>query len=156
VVSEVLCPLSWERGLKHLTRAASAWEDQRSLAERRPRALSRRSYVPPNVRFLNLPVDWPIGEMGRKWPRAQKTQSPLHSPQRDRRSPAPTAPRSPQSRNLRVGSQIPLDIVTGRPKDHAGGAPGLELGKPFAQLLMRSRERHLFGGGHVHQRVVPV
>ena len=67
----------------------------------------------------------------------------------------PTAPRSPQSRNLRVGSQLPLDIITGRPEDNARGALGLELGKPFAQRLARAREGHLFGVGHVDEPVWP-
>jgi hypothetical protein len=72
------------------------------------------------------------------------------------RPPAPAPPRSPQSRNFRVGPQLPLDIVTGRPEDNAGGAPGLQLGETFAQRLARARERHLLGVGHVHQRVMAV
>src|SRR5271156_4654884 len=71
-------------------------------------------------------------------------------------SPISAAPRSPQSRDLRVGSQLPLDIVTAGPEDNAGGAPGLELGETFAQLLSSARERHLFAGGHVGDRLVAV
>src|ERR1700686_5253658 len=72
------------------------------------------------------------------------------------RSPVSAAPRSPQSRDLRVGPQLPLDIVTAGPEDNAGGAPGLVLGQTFAQLLARARERHLFGVGHVDQRIMPI
>src|SRR6185437_10446915 len=75
---------------------------------------------------------------------------------RDRRSPTRTAPRSPQSRNFRVSPQLPLDIVTAGPEDNAGGAPGLEQGETFAQLPARARERHLFGVGHVDERVMAV
>src|SRR5690348_14265033 len=49
----------------------------------------------------------------------------------------PHSPKSaaPQSCNLRVGPQLPLDVVTTGPEDDAGGAPGLEVGETFAQLL---------------------
>jgi hypothetical protein len=66
-------------------------------------------------------------------------------------SPIRAAPSSPQSRNLRVGPQLPLDIVTASPEDDASGAPGLELGKTFTQLLASACEGHLFGGGHVDE-----
>ena len=71
-------------------------------------------------------------------------------------SPISAAPRSPQSCNLRVGPQLPPDIITAGPEDDAGGAPGLELRETFAQFLARPREGHLFGGGHVDERVVAV
>ena len=66
------------------------------------------------------------------------------------------SPRSPQSRNLRIGFQLPLDIVTAGPEDDAGGAPGLELDQALPQFLARAGEGHLFGGGHVDERVVAV
>src|SRR6516164_2566131 len=66
------------------------------------------------------------------------------------------APPSPQSSNLRVGSQLPLHIVTAGPEDDAGRAAGLELGETFAQLLASACEGHLFGGGYVDERVVAV
>jgi hypothetical protein len=71
-------------------------------------------------------------------------------------SPVSAAPRSPQSRDLRVGPQLPLDIITAGPEDDAGGAPGLELRETCAQLLASACEGHLFGGGHVNERVVAV
>ena len=70
--------------------------------------------------------------------------------------PISAVPSSPQPCNLRVGPQLPLDIVTAGPEDDAGGAPGLELGQTFAQLLASACEGHLFGGGHVDERVVAV
>jgi len=66
------------------------------------------------------------------------------------------APSSPQSRNLCIGPQLPLDIVTAGPEDDAGSAPGLELGETFAQLIARAREGYLFGGGYIDERVVAV
>src|SRR5215472_2120112 len=66
------------------------------------------------------------------------------------------APPSPQPGNLRVGSQLPLHIVTAGPEDDAGGAAGLELGETFAQLLTSAGEGHLFGGGDVDERVMAV
>src|SRR6185312_15202803 len=55
------------------------------------------------------------------------------------------APSSPQSSNLRVGSQLPFHIVTAGPEDDAGGAAGREPGETFAQLLAIACEGHLFG-----------
>src|SRR5437762_8816074 len=66
------------------------------------------------------------------------------------------APVSPQSSNLRVGPQLPLQIVTAGPEDDASGAAGLELDETFAQLLASACEGHLFGGGHVDERVMAV
>src|ERR1700747_3742651 len=66
------------------------------------------------------------------------------------------APRSPQSSNLRVGSQLPFHIVTAGPEDDAGGAAGLELGETLAQLLASAGEGHLFGGGYVDEHVMAV
>src|SRR5438046_4095552 len=63
---------------------------------------------------------------------------------------------SPQSSNLRVGPQLPFHIVTAGPEDDAGGAAGLEPGETFAQLLASACEGHLFGGGHVDERVMAV
>src|ERR1700759_1082338 len=63
---------------------------------------------------------------------------------------------SPQSSNLRVGSQLPFYIVTAGPKDHADGAAGPELTETFAQLLASACEGHLFGGGYVDERVMAV
>src|ERR1700756_1454451 len=72
------------------------------------------------------------------------------------RSQISDAPPSPQSSNLRVGPQLPLHIVTAGPEDDASGAAGLELGETFAQLLASAGESHLFGGGYVDERVMPV
>src|SRR5215831_14328697 len=63
---------------------------------------------------------------------------------------------SPQSSNLRVGSQLPFHIVTAGAEDDASGAAGLELGETFAQLLASACEGHLFGGGYVDERVMAV
>src|SRR5215472_11346616 len=38
---------------------------------------------------------------------------------------------SPQSSNLRIGSQLPFHIVTAGSEDDAGGAAGLEPGETF-------------------------
>ena len=62
-------------------------------------------------------------------------------------------PPSPQSSNLRVGSQLPFHIVTAGPEDDATGAAGLELSETFAQLLASACEGHLFGSGYVDERV---
>ena len=78
----------------------------------------------------------------------------LKSAFRSQRVSAP--PLSPQSRNLRVGPQFPLYIVTTGPEDDAGGTPGLELGETFTQLLASASEGHLFGGGHVDEQIVAV
>ena len=72
------------------------------------------------------------------------------------RSQISDAPPSPQSSNLRVGSQLPFHIVTAGPEDDASGAAGLELGETFAQLLASACEGHLFGGGYVDERVMAV
>src|SRR5437763_16412579 len=72
------------------------------------------------------------------------------------RSQISDAPPSPQSNNLRVGPQLPFHIVTAGPEDDAGGAAGLELGETFAQFLASAGEGHLFGGGHVDERVMAV
>ena len=72
------------------------------------------------------------------------------------RSQMSDAPPSPQSSNLRVGSQLPFHIVTAGPEDDASGAPGLERGETFAQLLVSACEGHLFGGGYVDERVMAV
>src|ERR1700681_2191124 len=74
----------------------------------------------------------------------------------DPRSQISAAPLSPQSSNLRVGPQLPFHVVTAGPEDDASGAAGLELGETFAQLLARACESHLFGGGHVDERVMAV
>src|SRR6516165_3837440 len=66
------------------------------------------------------------------------------------------APPSPQSGDLRVGSQLPFHIVTAGPEDDASGAAGLELGETCAQLLASAGEGHLFGGGYVDERVMAV
>ncbi len=66
------------------------------------------------------------------------------------------APPSPQCSNLRVGSELPLHIVTAGPEDDASGAAGLEPGETFAQLLASACEAHLLGGGHVDERVMAV
>src|SRR5215469_13126198 len=63
---------------------------------------------------------------------------------------------SPQSSNLRVGSQLPLHIVTAGPEDDASGAAGLELGETLAQLRASACEGHLFGGGYVDERIMAV
>jgi hypothetical protein len=47
---------------------------------------------------------------------------------------------SPQSSNLRVGSQLPFHIETAGPENDAGGAAGLELGETFTQLLASACE----------------
>ncbi len=87
--------------------------------------------------------------------RVCKRYNPLrHAPRP--RPPTPAVPQSPQSRNLRVGPQLPFDIVTGRPENNPGGAPGLELAETCAQFLARAGEAHLLRIGHVHQRVVAV
>src|SRR6516162_602998 len=49
------------------------------------------------------------------------------------RSQISDAPPSPQSSNLRVGSQLPFHIVTAGPEDDASGAAGLELSETLAQ-----------------------
>src|SRR5580704_1314298 len=74
----------------------------------------------------------------------------------DRSSQMSAASPPPQSGNLRIGPQLPLHIVTARPKDDAGGAAGLELGETFAQLLARACEGRVFGGGYVDERVMAV
>src|SRR5690242_2335383 len=63
---------------------------------------------------------------------------------------------SPQSGNLRVGPELPLDIVSTGSEDDAGGAVGLELGETLAQLVARACEGHLLGGGDVDERVMAV
>src|SRR5215813_10762658 len=72
------------------------------------------------------------------------------------RSQISDAPPSPQSSNLRVGSQLPFHIVTAGPEDDASGAAGLELGETFAQLLASACEGHLLGGGYVDEPVMAV
>jgi hypothetical protein len=79
-----------------------------------------------------------------------------HHPKDETKSAESLLVQSPQSRNLRVSSQLPFDIVTAGPEDDAGGAPGLEIGETFTQLLPSARERHLFGVGHIYERVVAV
>src|SRR6202158_1310611 len=74
----------------------------------------------------------------------------------DTRSQISVAPPSPQCANLRIGPQLPLHIVTAGPENDASGAAGLELGETFAQLLPRACEGHLFGGGHVDERIMAV
>ena len=63
---------------------------------------------------------------------------------------------SAQCGNLRVGPQLPLDIVSTGSEDDAGGAVGLELGETLAQLVARACEGHLLGGGDVDERVMAV
>src|SRR6516225_8266650 len=72
------------------------------------------------------------------------------------RSQISDAPPSPQCSNLRIGSQLPLHIVTARSEDDAGGAAGLEPDETFAQLLASACEGHLLGGGYVDERVMAV
>src|SRR5947208_1759472 len=74
----------------------------------------------------------------------------------DPRSQVSVASSSPQFSNFRVGPQLPLHIVTAGPEDDASGAAGLELDETFAQLLASACEGHLFGGGHVDERVMTV
>src|SRR6516164_6082482 len=72
------------------------------------------------------------------------------------RSQISVAAPSPQSSNLRVGSQLPFHIVTAGPEDDAGGAAGREPGETFAQLLASACKGHLFGGGYVDERVMAI
>src|SRR5262249_4623695 len=59
--------------------------------------------------------------------------------------------RSPQPRNLRIGPQFALDVVSAGAEDDAGGSPGLELRQTFAQLRARAGEGHLFCGRYVNE-----
>src|SRR3954449_1361646 len=63
---------------------------------------------------------------------------------------------SPQPSNLRVGPQLPLNIVTAAPEDDVSGAARRELGETFAQLLASACEGHLVGGGPLDERVMAV